>query len=166
MSSIVTSDARSRGSGASLLRIIDVELSDMRTPSTRRVPAWKPVAKEHEDPATGVTVHPRIRIYRGDVIAFGPGKADLLEAIRRTGSITKAAVRLGMSYMRAWHLVQTMNGEFRAPVVSTFQGGGRHGGAVVTETGEAVLDLYREMVAASVRAMAPAWRRLRPRLRR
>jgi molybdate transport system regulatory protein len=100
------------------------------------------------------------------VIAFGPGKADLLEAIQRTGSITQAAVSLGMSYMRAWHLVQTMNGEFRAPVVSTFQGGGRHGGAVVTKTGEAVLALYLEMVAASVRAMAPAWSRLKPRLRR
>jgi molybdate transport system regulatory protein len=124
------------------------------------------VARKDRGPATGVTVHPRIRIYRGDVIAFGPGKADLLEAIRRTGSITRAAVGLGMSYMRAWHLVQTMNGEFRAPLVSTFQGGGRHGGAVVTETGEAVLSLYRDMVAASTRAMAPAWRRLRPHLRR
>lgn len=117
-------------------------------------------------PGPTIAVHPRIRIYRGDVIAFGPGKADLLDAIRETGSISHAARRLGMSYMRAWHLVQTMNGEFSEPVVRTLRGGGQHGGACVTGTGETVLALYREMALAGERAMAPAWRRLEPHLRR
>jgi molybdate transport system regulatory protein len=131
------------------------------TPPTRR-----PTLLDRTNPQPKVTVRPRIRIFRGEVIAFGPGKADLLEAIQRSGSIRKAADSLRMSYMRAWHLVQTMNGEFRAPVISTIRGGEGHGGAVVTETGEAVLDLYRKMEAASARAMAPAWRRLRSHLRR
>ncbi len=125
-------------------------------------------APSGENRAAGprVTVRPRIRIYRGSAIAFGPGKADLLEALRDTGSITAAARRLGMSYMRAWHLVQTMNGEFRDPLVATLRGGGRHGGAALTATGQAVLELYRRMEAAGLRAMAPAWRRLEPHLRR
>ncbi|MBK9062069.1 MAG: LysR family transcriptional regulator [Acidobacteria bacterium] len=116
--------------------------------------------------ATAIRARPRIRILRGTVIAFGPGKADLLDAIRAKGSIRKAAEKLGMSYMRAWHLVQTMNAEFRAPVVSTVRGGERRGGTSVTATGEAVLVLYREMESASVGAMVPAWHRLRPYLRR
>ena len=114
----------------------------------------------------GLRIRPRIRIVRGAVIAFGPGKADLLDAIRAKGSIRKAAESLGMSYMRAWHLVQTMNAEFREPVVSTVRGGEGRGGTWVTAAGEAILVLYREMESASLRAMAPTWRRLRPYLRR
>ncbi|HQV26197.1 MAG TPA: LysR family transcriptional regulator, partial [Acinetobacter sp.] len=54
-----------------------------------------------------------IRILLEDEIAFGPGKADLLEAIQRTGSISQAAKSMNMSYRRAWQLVETMNQSFQ-----------------------------------------------------
>ncbi|HXT05127.1 MAG TPA: ModE family transcriptional regulator, partial [Casimicrobiaceae bacterium] len=61
----------------------------------------------------------RLRIVLGDDIAIGPGKIDLLEAIGANGSITAAARALGMSYRRAWLLVDTMNRCFETPVVTT-----------------------------------------------
>ncbi len=106
------------------------------------------------------TVKPRIRATRGDVILIGPGKADLLEAIGETGSIRSAAERIGMSYMRAWSLVRTLNENFREPLVERTRGGARHGGAIVTPLGRAVLGLYREMEQRSERAMKPVWRKI------
>lgn len=79
----------------------------------------------------------------GDAIAMGPGKADLLEAIGRTGSISAAARALGMSYRRAWLLVDTANRCFRAPLVETVRGGG----ARITAEGEAVVAAYRRLAA-------------------
>jgi molybdate transport system regulatory protein len=106
-------------------------------------------------------LRPRIRVVREDEIVLGPGKADLLDAVQRTRSLKDAAERLGMSYMRAWKLVGTMNRAFREPLVRTERGGARHGSAALTPTGVAVLRLYREMEAASRRASAASWRRLR-----
>ena len=78
-------------------------------------------------------LRPRIRIVDGDgTIVLGPGKADLLDAIARTGSIRAAAAELGMSYMRAWTLVKTMNAAFRAPLVEKERGGAAQGGAQLT----------------------------------
>jgi molybdate transport system regulatory protein len=77
--------------------------------------------------------------------AFGPGKANLLERIASEGSISKAAKALDMSYSRAWQLVDSMNTQFRRPLVESTTGGRRGGGAVVTRAGEEVLDLYRRM---------------------
>lgn len=94
------------------------------------------------------------------MVVLGPGKADLLDAIRQSGSIRDAANALGMSYMRAWVLVRTMNRGFREPVVTTTRGGAAHGGTILTKTGEIVSSLYREMERASLKAMMPAWRRL------
>lgn len=82
---------------------------------------------------------------QGDAIAFGPGKADLLQAIVHCGSISGAAREMGMSYRRAWLLVEEMNGCFSSPLVSTATGGARGGGALVTEFGQAVLARYRRM---------------------
>ncbi|EJN09190.1 winged helix-turn-helix domain-containing protein [Herbaspirillum sp. YR522] len=82
---------------------------------------------------------------QGDAIAFGPGKADLLQAIQRCGSISAAAREMGMSYRRAWLLVEEMNSCFASALVSTATGGARGGGAVVTESGLAVLARYRRM---------------------
>lgn len=76
---------------------------------------------------------------------MGPGKADLLEAIDRVGSISAAAREMGMSYKRAWDLVDTMNRCFRHPLVSTATGGSHGGGAHVTEFGHDVLRRYRAM---------------------
>jgi molybdate transport system regulatory protein len=102
----------------------------------------------------------RIRVYRGEDIALGPGKATLLEAIQRTGSISQAATDLDMSYMRAWTLIRTMNTSFRDPLVETERGGAAGGHARLTPTGREVLLLYRSMAAAGLRATRPAWRKL------
>ena len=76
---------------------------------------------------------------------MGPGKAALLEAIRREGSISAAARSMGMSYRRAWLLVDTMNRCFRAPLVETVAGGGNTAGARLTAEGEAMLTAYRAL---------------------
>ena len=106
-------------------------------------------------------VHPRFRIVCGKEIAFGPGKADLLELIAETGSIGKAASRMKMSYMRAWSLVQTMNRCFKQPLVLATHGGEGGGGAELTETGCKVAALYQQMEQASLRAAAAPWKQLR-----
>lgn len=94
----------------------------------------------------------RARIVCGDEFAIGPGKADLLEAIDRTGSISAAGRDLGMSYRRAWLLVDAMNRCWKDRVVETVAGGARERGARLTETGRAILASYRAME----RAMATA----------
>lgn len=82
--------------------------------------------------------------YHG-VYALGPGKADLLEAIIEKGSISAAAKTMGMSYKRAWDLVNTMNSSFKQPLVSTATGGSHGGGAEVTAFGQEVLQRYRRI---------------------
>jgi len=92
---------------------------------------------------------PRLRILLGAEIAIGPGKADLLEAIARSGSISAAGRELGMSYRRAW------NRSFRAPLVETLTGGAGGGGARVTAFGADVLTRYRAMETKAAIAVAP-----------
>jgi molybdate transport system regulatory protein len=107
----------------------------------------------------------RLRVLKDDTIVLGPGKADLLEAIARTGSIRDAAAELDMSYMRAWSLIRIMNEHFREPLVDAVRGGSRRGGASLTPAGRTVLRLYKRMASASMRASAPAFRELRKLLR-
>jgi molybdate transport system regulatory protein len=85
----------------------------------------------------------RIRIVFGDEEMMGPGKAELLERIDRCGSIAGAGREMGMSYKRAWQLIGTLNAMFRDPLVESTRGGPGGGGAVLTDTGRRVLDLYR-----------------------
>jgi molybdate transport system regulatory protein len=87
----------------------------------------------------------RIGIPLGDSYAMGPGKADLLEAIQATGSISAAGRKLGMSYRRAWLLVAEMNRCFSAPLVDCRLGGAGGGGATVTELGGEALRRYRQL---------------------
>ena len=87
----------------------------------------------------------RIRLYCGDEIAMGPGKADLLDAIAGHGSISAAARALDMSYRRAWLLVDTMNRCWNQPLVATSPGSARGSGARVTALGESVLSHYRAL---------------------
>jgi molybdate transport system regulatory protein len=94
----------------------------------------------------------KLQLMCGDQIALGPGKADLLEAIDREGSISGAGRALGMSYRRAWLLVDEMNRCFADKLVETLTGGGRDRGARVTATGHIVLTAYRELEAAAERA--------------
>ncbi|MEP6768541.1 MAG: LysR family transcriptional regulator [Acidobacteriota bacterium] len=107
------------------------------------------------------TVRPRIRVTRAGEILLGPGKADLLDAIRRSGRLRGAADELGMSYMRAWKLVQMLNRGFREPLVHTERGGAGHGKTALTPMGESVLSLYRAMESSSRAAIRPAWKRMR-----
>lgn len=108
---------------------------------------------------------PRLRITQGTDIALGPGKADLLEWIAKTGSITRAASQMGMSYMRAWTLIQTMNKSFKRPVVESVRGGRERGGAKLTPTGTRALQLYRRMEKASLKSTQADWGKLRQLLR-
>jgi len=96
----------------------------------------------------------RIRILFGSAFAIGPGKADLLEAIEGTGSISAAARSMGMSYRRAWLLVDTMNQCFRELVVDTATGGKGGGGAQITSFGKSVLRSYRRMEAGAAASIA------------
>src|SRR5215467_8536361 len=107
-----------------------------------------------------VRVQLRLRITRGADIAVGPGKIDLLEAIARTGSITAAARSLGMSYRRAWLLVDTMNRCFREPLVEAEAGGKRGGGARLTTSGAIAARRYREIEKLAARASATEMRAL------
>ena len=92
-------------------------------------------------------LQPRIRILIGSATALGPGKVDLLEAITASGSISAAARAMGMSYRRAWLLVDAMNRCFDDNLVITSTGGRGGGGARVTPLGGEVLRRYREMEA-------------------
>ena len=88
-----------------------------------------------------------VRLYCGDEIAMGPGKADLLDGIKAQGSISGAGRAMGMSYRRAWLLVDTMNRCWREPLVATAPGVAHGGGARLTELGELVLAQYRALQA-------------------
>ncbi len=108
----------------------------------------------------------KLQVACGEALAIGPGKADLLDAITTHGSISAAARALGMSYRRAWTLVDEMNRCFDPAVVETLRGGGLERGARITPNGVAVLEAYREMEreAAEI-ADRPAYARLRASLR-
>jgi molybdate transport system regulatory protein len=105
----------------------------------------------------------QIRLLVETDIAMGPGKADLLAAIQETGSISAAGRRLGMSYKRAWLLVETMNQCFQSPLVAANKGGTGGGGAVVTALGEQILAEYRllqDEIDRVVEARLPYFARL------
>ena len=93
------------------------------------------------------TPHLQLRIFLGRSVAIGPGKADLLAAVAETGSISAAGRSMGMSYKKAWYLLDTMNKCFRTPLVEASKGGKGFGGARVTPLGEEVLARYRSIEA-------------------
>lgn len=85
----------------------------------------------------------KIQILCEDTLAMGPGKADLLDAIARAGSISAAGRELGMSYRRAWILVDEMNRCWSDRLVEAQSGGGERRGARITEFGRRILAAYR-----------------------
>lgn len=106
-------------------------------------------------PAVGAAcLKTRIRLFLGEEIALGPGKAELLAAIAATGSISAAGRQLGMSYRRAWLLVETMNHCFREPLVISAKGGKHGGGAHLSALGQEVLTLYQHLQAEIDRRVA------------
>ena len=90
----------------------------------------------------------KVQLYLDDDIALGPGKRELLDHIDEHRSISAAARAMGLSYRRAWLLVDTMNRCFRAPVVSTDRGGSHGGGAALTPFGKTILERFRTLEAA------------------
>lgn len=107
----------------------------------------------------------RLRVNLDARVALGPGKADLLDAVAATGSISAAGRRLGISYRRAWQLIEAMNKGFATPVLEAATGGRHGGGASLTALGRDVLKRYRRMERATARACATDLAALRKRLR-
>ena len=95
-----------------------------------------------------------LRILGRESPAMGPGRAELIARIDRSGSISAAARAMGMSYRRAWQLVDAINESFREPVVLTAVGGKRGGGAVVTAFGKQLVERYRSMERKASAAIA------------
>ena len=91
---------------------------------------------------------------RGSGLAVGPGKVSLLEAIEQTGSITAAAKLLGMSYRRAWLLVEETNACLVSPAVETAAGGARGGGTRLTPVGRELISRYRALEQKTRAAVA------------
>jgi molybdate transport system regulatory protein len=109
----------------------------------------------------------RFRVVLRPGFWLGPGKADLLQAIDETGSLSAAATLFAMSYKRGWSLVREMNAAFEGPLVTTEKGGkGGGGGARLTQLGRYVLDRYRRMETDADKAIAAGVGDLRRRLRR
>lgn len=95
-----------------------------------------------------------LRVLAAKQPAMGPGKARLVTLIADTGSISEAARRMGMSYRRAWQLVEALNKSFNEPVVLTAVGGKRGGGTVVTEFGMRLVAQFHGMEAKASAAIA------------
>ncbi len=101
---------------------------------------------------------------RVDFAAFGylgPGKIALMELIAKLGSISAAGKEMGMSYRRAWLLVDEINRIFRAPLVEKQMGGSGGGGARLTELGREVVGRYRAIEGAAATASAADLRALK-----
>ena len=95
-----------------------------------------------------------LRVTFSDGFYVGPGRADLLAGIAETGSIAAAGKRMGMSYKRAWSLVQALNDGWGSALVETSRGGAGQGGAMLSADGAFVLERYRAMQDAARAAIA------------
>jgi len=106
-----------------------------------------------------------LRVLGRSAAAMGPGKAELIERIAATGSISAAAREMGMSYRRAWQLVEALNAAYREPVVQTATGGQRGGGAIVTPYGKRLAAQFRSMEDKASAAIAADLKRFARHLR-
>jgi molybdate transport system regulatory protein len=102
----------------------------------------------------------RIRVVGIAGDALGPGKAQLLEEVARTGSLRQAASCLEMSYMKAWRLAEAMNRNFRAPLLEKSRGGSNRGGTQLTELGRKALMTYQRMTSRADQAAQRDWKAL------
>lgn len=103
----------------------------------------------------------KLQLVCGDTYAIGPGKADVLAAIDREGSISAAGRALGMSYRRIWLLVDEMNRCFHERLVETRAGGGRDRGAELTDVGRTVLAAFQDLeIQSAILAESSSYHRL------
>jgi molybdate transport system regulatory protein len=125
--------------------------------ATKRAPGQAGKALPVKTTAAAATHHSkpvlklRMRITIGALIAVGPGKIALLEAMAQTGSISAAAKALGMSYRRAWLLIDELNRSLQSPAVATAIGGQHGGGSKLTDTGLQLIALYRSIESQALR---------------
>jgi molybdate transport system regulatory protein len=112
------------------------------TTARKKAPAARPIARF------------RLRVTAGEAILVGPGKIALLEAIRDTRSITAAAKSMGMSYRRAWVLVDELNRALAGAAVASAIGGERGGGSTLTALGHELVDVYRRIETTAASACA------------
>jgi molybdate transport system regulatory protein len=117
------------------------------TAKTKPAPAKKSAKTRPE-------VRFRMRIRNAGAVALGPGKVDLLEAVREYGSISAAARSLDMSYRRAWLLIDELNRSLKSPATHSEQGGQSGGGCTLTPVGETIIRLYRDVEAEAQRSCA------------
>ena len=117
------------------------------TAKTKPAPAKKSAKTRPE-------VRFRMRIRSADAVALGPGKVDLLEAVREYGSISAAARSLDMSYRRAWLLIDELNRSLKSPATHSEQGGQSGGGCMLTPVGETIIRLYRDVEEKAQRSCA------------
>ncbi|MBB2483677.1 LysR family transcriptional regulator [Mitsuaria sp. WAJ17] len=101
-----------------------------------------------------------MRVMVDDTIAVGPGKIALLQALDETRSITAAARALGMSYRRAWTLIDELNRALKEPAVISAAGGSQGGGSELSPSGRQLLELYRGIEAQALAACKPDIQRL------
>jgi molybdate transport system regulatory protein len=95
-----------------------------------------------------------LRLDFGETVRLGPGKVRLLELVAELGSISAAGRAMGMSYRRAWLLVDSLNQAFVDPVVATRAGGKADKRAALTPFGSEVVRRFRAMEAAARKAVA------------
>ena len=124
----------------------------------RKTAAAKIGAKTTTTPSAAKPATPvarfRMRITSGDTISVGPGKIALLEAIRAERSITAAAQSIGMSYRRAWMLVDELNAALKKSAVRSIKGGDHGGGSELTEEGAMLVAVYRRIEEQAAKACA------------
>ena len=125
------------------------------------MPAGKTAAANHAPARARI----KVQLYLDDEIALGPGKRELLDHIAAEGSISAAARAMGLSYRRAWVMVDTMNRCFRQPLVSTGKGGPQHGGAELTAFGRRIRERYGALESALDRSARRDLEFLRKQLR-
>ena len=119
----------------------------------------------HPPSSNKVVAQFRLRVKYGDQVAIGPGKIAILEAIAETGSISAAGRKMGMSYRRAWLLVDQMNQYFTEPVVVAAIGGAQGGGTALTPMGLEVIALYRSIEQQAQAQSATLLERLKGKVR-
>lgn len=111
--------------------------------------------------APAISTRFRLRLTVGERVAIGPGKVALLEAIREHHSINAAAKALGMSYKRAWDLINELNASLAEPAVASVKGGSTGGGTELTATGMTLVALYRSVEERAELACKPELDRLK-----
>lgn len=119
----------------------------MSTPPRKRSSRSSPAAAPLQGDPAVLSPEIRFRIDFDDDCSIGIGKIRLLESIGQSGSLSHAARAIGMSYRRAWLLIDSMNGEFDCPVVSATVGGSGGGGAKLTAFGRELIGAYRTLEA-------------------